>query len=170
MVAESHDAALVGQLAYLIDEIELLKPLISRVPLPLIEQRPFEGERSIKELFLEIEWRDKALREPNIRALLRGDEAAFNETAGAMPEESDSSTFGLPAVLDRVQEARRKLLQTVERAGEHEWRAVVAAASGDVSLFGYLHAVIQEDTDTLRRIAERIHESVPRGAPGFTRQ
>ena len=70
--------ALLDQLAYLIDEIEALKAVIDRVPVPLLEARPPNGEPSLKQTYGLLATLDEEVYLPRLQQMMAPDEPAFD--------------------------------------------------------------------------------------------
>ncbi len=150
----------VDQLAYLIDEVTALQTVIRGVPEALMEATPVEGEPSVKELLESIAAQDRDVRIPVVRALLS--ETKHEELARA-------TNAGVEELLAAIREGRSELLRVVGEVGDVS-AARVAVDGEEIALVDFLYRVVQEDADVLRRAAERLHEAMPLGSPGFSRR
>ncbi len=150
----------VDQLAYLIDEVTALQTVIRGVPEALMEATPVEGEPSVKELLESIAAQDRDVRIPVVRALLS--EPKHEELARV-------ANAGVEELLAAMREGRSELLRVVGEVGDVS-AARVAVDGEEIALVDFLYRVVQEDADVLRRAAERLHEAMPLGSPGFSRR
>ncbi len=150
----------VDQLAYLIDEVTALQTVIRGVPEALMEATPVEGEPSVKELLESIAAQDRDVRIPVVRALLS--ETKHEELARV-------ANAGVEELLAAMREGRSELLRVVGEVGDVS-AARVAVDGEEIALVDFLYRVVQEDADVLRRAAERLHEAMPLGSPGFSRR
>lgn len=125
-----------------------------------MEATPVEGEPSVKELLESIAAQDRDVRIPVVRALLS--ETKHEELARV-------ANAGVEELLAAMREGRSELLRVVGEVGDVS-AARVAVDGEEIALVDFLYRVVQEDADVLRRAAERLHEAMPLGSPGFSRR
>lgn len=143
-------AALLGQLRYLVDEVEMLRHVLPRVPEALQEARPHGDARSLKDTLAHLAHLDAHVRLP----VVRGDTAApvsrpFSPTAPA------------DTLIDALVDARSALVDAAEALDEHRWQT---PAGGAPSLYQYLFAVTQEDAEHLRTLTHHLFDAQGLGA------
>lgn len=163
--------ALLDQLAYLLDEVDALRPLTARVPEPLLEGRPLPDDLSIKEYYGRIAAADEAFFTPLARRMTAGDAPrAELPDAEALRTHADWQALSLDDLLTRIHTARTALLDVLAARDADAWRTAGAELAGtDIDLFRLAHLAVQHDADTLRAIGLRLHESYradPHGPPG----
>ncbi len=160
---------ITGQLSYLLDEISALSTVLTTFPDDLLEAQPFEGEPSVKDLFSQLATRESAIRIPNVGRFIASDgdlPALIADAAAVVTKETKNAS---PAdVLGEVVTARSHLLELVRSADESAWDEAARLAGEAVTMTEYLFAVVQEDVELLRAVAQRIYESKSVGSPGFT--
>lgn len=152
--------ALLDQLAYLKDEIEALKGVIGRVPERLQEGRPVPGELSLKEAYGLIATLDADVRLPRLHRMVAEDEPHFEAAdEAALATRQDWNALPMEAILVRVQAARQALLEALRALPEEEWNRTGVFVDIHRDVYGLAHAVTQHDTDVLRAIGQRLHDS-----------
>lgn len=160
-------AALLDQLAYLQDEVEALKPVVGRVPEPLQEGRPLPSDLSLKETYGLLATLDADVRLAQIRRMVAEDEPRFDAVdEAALAARADWNTRPIEAILAQVQAARQTLLEALRALPEAEWTRTGLFADRSPSprhvrrdVYAFAHEIIQYDTDVLRTIGHRLHES-----------
>ena len=160
--------ALLDQLAYLQDELEALRPIIDRVPEPLQAGRPLPGDLSLKETYGLLATLDTDVRPGQLRRMVAEmaaeDEPHFDAVdEAALVAQADWNGRPIEAILKEAQAARQALVEALRALPKAEWaRAGVFAEDGrDVrrDVYAFAHAITQYDTDVLRAIGQRLHES-----------
>lgn len=154
--------AAIEQLSYLCDEVGALKEVLPRLDDEVLSSRPFEGEPTIKERFSSIRVLDEAVRTSVVEDGLHAMEASVGlATHGNdwRPEPvPEANAQRVEDLLDEVVLMRRRLVAQIEDRvkdlGEDNMEGMTVVLS-------YLHSIIHQDTEILRRIAERIHEIQP---------
>lgn len=145
--------AILDQLRYLLDEVEMLRQVTARVPTPLLEARALEGSFSLKETLALLAALDAQVRLPRLEA-----------AAGRVPNDTaideqalvgDAHTLSIDALVDACVAARQRLVATAERLPPEAWERGVTAL---------LYAVTQEDADRLRTLTQQLFD-----AQGFGR-
>lgn len=151
--------AILDQLAYLLDEIEALEPIIGRIPDALQTVRPL-GQPSLREIYGLLASFDEKVYLPRFRrmaaeeepALVEADEDALLETAGW-------NDLPLADILDPIREARRALLAFLEALPEADWSRTAYLGGQHLDVYRLAHHITQHDADLLRNVGQRLHES-----------
>lgn len=152
-------AALLDQLAYLIDEIEALKAVVERVPPPLQEAHPQREDLSMKELYGLLATLDEAVYRPRLRQMIAEDTPAFGTVdEAALAAEAGWNEQPLGTILDRVQEARRALLSFLHTLPPEAWSRTARFGDEHRDLYSLAHHIIQHNVDLLRTIGYRLNE------------
>lgn len=136
-------AALLEQLAYLVDELEAQRPHLARLPGPLLEGRPYDGAPSLKELYGRMVAAEEARR------------ARLTATPPPPPP-ADWNAVPLDELLDRLQAARRAVTAALDARPPAEWTRALNTPDDP---FALAHGCIQHDAECLREIGYRLHES-----------
>ena len=152
-------AALLDQLAYLIDEIEALKAVVDRVPPPLQEARPLREDLSLKELYGLLATLDEAVYLPRLRQMIAEDTPAFEAVdEAALAAEAGWNGQPLGIILDRVQEARRGLLFFLHALPADAWTRIGCFGDERRDVYSLAHHIVQHNVDLLRTISYRLNE------------
>ena len=160
MDLDDRRAVLLDQLAYLIDEIEALKAVVDRVPEPYHTARPLPQDLSLNELYGLLAAMDEQVYRPRLQQMIAEDEPAFAPVdEHALAEGGAWNDQPLDAILDRVQAARRTLLDALRALPPDAWART--ALFGDVvrDIYGLAHHITQHDADLLRTVGYRLHET-----------
>ncbi|MBT8400920.1 MAG: hypothetical protein KJO98_10615 [Rhodothermia bacterium] len=160
---------ITDQLAYMVDELGALSAVLKTFPDELLEAQPFEGEPSVRDLFYQLSVHESAIRIPNLERFIAaetGKPTLISDVDEARTE--DGQNQATADVLGEVAAARTGLLELVRSADDSVWDRTARLAGEAVTMTDYLFAVVQEDVEVLRAVAQRIHESRPVGSPGFT--
>jgi len=151
--------ALLDQLAYLIDEIEVQKPLLMRLPSWALEDRPFEGTWSIVERYGLLAATDEAVFEPQARDIAAGKKPLLESPNEDLTPGSSQADAGLPDLLSRIQTFRARLVEFLRTLPPDSWSRIGYFGDMQRDLYAHVHAIIQHDADCLRLIGERLFES-----------
>lgn len=152
--------ALIDQLAYLVDEIEALKAVEGRIPTAVQEGRPLDGEPSLKELYGLFATLDEEVHLPRLHLMAKGPQPAFEAVdEAALARRRSWNDLALLDILNRVQAARRQTVSFFQSLSADAWARTARIANQQVDVLGVLHQIIQQDTDRLRAIGHRLHES-----------
>ncbi len=152
--------ALLDQLAYLIDEIEALKAVIDRVPVPLLEARPPNGDPSLKQTYGLLATLDEEVYLPRLQQMMAQDEPAFDPVdEAALAEPAGWNDHPIEPILERVQDARRALLVFLRALSPEAWTHTGRFGERRRDVYGLAHHITQHDVDLLRTVGYRLHES-----------
>lgn len=133
--SESPREALLGQLRYLLAEVEALGPLLERLPADVLTLA-LPGERSVLETLAHLAALDRAVYAPRLAG----------EPAPAEPASTPKAD--LAAALADAREAREALVAAFE--AEAEWAGGVQSLALEI---------VHRDVEELKRLAVRLHES-----------
>lgn len=138
---ETPREALLGQLRYLLAEVEALGPLLGRLPADVLTLA-LPGERSVLETLAHLAALDREVHASQLAGEpTRGPQAVQAEPASTPKED-------LSEALADVRSAREALVAGFE--GEPEW----PDALRDLAL-----TIVHRDVAELKRLAHRLHES-----------
>jgi hypothetical protein len=147
-------AALLDQLGYLVAEVEVLAPLLARLPADVLTAS-LPGERSVLATLAHLAALDREVYADRLRRIIAEDEPAF-ETAD--PDGTVHDALG-PALAD-VATARRDLVDAFVRLAPEEWDRSALFPDGERrDVAGFALAIAHHDAAELRRLAYRMHES-----------
>lgn len=152
--------ALLEQVAYLLDEVQALRPFLARLPEPLRTSRPLPDEPSIQECYGRLVAYDERRVLPWLRRVTKGNDAAY----AVSEEQPDWNAFAPAALLDRVTAARKAVVAAFEALPPAGWLAEAPLGDDRVDAYTLAHRVTQHDADTLRTIGYRLHETHPASA------
>lgn len=156
--------ALLGQLRYLVDEVEMLKEVIGRVPEKLLEGRPLEGDLSIKEFFGLLAVLDDEVYQPRIERMTGDEEPVFEAVdVNELAYEAGWNAHEMTELLERVQSARRALVEALEALPPEAWAQVGHFQEEDGTerrdIYELAHGITQHDAESLRAVSYRLHGS-----------
>ncbi len=137
--------AVLGQLRYLIDEAEMLRRVVPRLPAALQEATTVEGSRSFKATLALIAARDARVRLPRLLASA-APPPALDEDAVAREAQGQE----VDVLLDTLVENRRRLVDAAAALSDAAWRA------GALDL---LYMATLEDADLLRALAQHLFDA-----------
>ncbi|MEP0545695.1 MAG: DinB family protein [Rhodothermales bacterium] len=146
--------ALLDQLGYLVAEVEVLAPLLARLPADYLAAS-LPGERSVLATLAHLAALDREVYTDRLRRIVSEDEPAFDAA------DPDGVVRGdLAAALADVRIAREALLDAFERVPAAEWSRAATFPDGERrDVAGFALAIAHHDAAELRRLAYRMHES-----------
>ena len=153
--ATDRRAALLDQLRYLLVEVEVLGPMLERLPQDVLTGRPLPSDRSALEAFADLAAQDRAVHLPRLRAVVAEDEPAFE----ADPDVAVDAPTDIAAALAGVRDARTALLEAFERVPPADWSRTATVGGERRDLYALAFAITQHDAAVLRSLAYRLHES-----------
>lgn len=161
MIRPEDREALVGQVAYLVDELHAQQAIVSFVPEPLWSAEP-AGAHSLLELYGLL----VSLGEKSYPGLLvawnAGTEAtSIDETALLDSEPWNDATPD--ELIGRAVSARVAVVAALEAVGD--WSVQRTIDGREVTLADVAFRITQEDAAILRRIGERLNEADLGGSP-----
>lgn len=133
--SETPREALLGQLRYLLAEVEALGPLLERLPADVLTLA-LPGERSVLETLAHLAALDRGVYAPQVAG------------EPAPPEPESAPKDDLAEALAEVRDAREALVARFE--SEEDWAEDVRALALEV---------VHRDVEELKRLAVRLHES-----------
>ena len=153
-------AALLGQLAFLIDEIEALKMVIDRAPAPVLEAHLPGDALSVKETYGLLAALDEAVYLPRLRRMTTDDDPTFDPVdEAALAEQGGWNEQPIGPILERVQDARRDLLAFLRALPAEAWLRTGRFGEQRRDVYGLAHSITQHDVDLLRAVGYRLNES-----------
>ncbi len=153
-------AALLDQLAYLIDEVEALKSVVDRVPPPVQQARPPGQPLSMKETYGLLATLDEAVHLPCLRRMMAEDEPAFEAVdEQALARQAGWNARPMARILDRVQAARRRLVARLRALPPEAWTRAGVFGGVRRDVYALAHHLTQHDADLLRAVGYRLHEA-----------
>lgn len=150
--------ALIDQLAHLIDEVDALRTVVGTLPEAITCGRPAPDALTMKEMYGAIATLDAEVREPRVERVAAEDEPVLSTVE--IEEEVRGEGWNereLEAILDRVQEARRELVDRLRDLPLEAWHRSAVLDEKRYSLFELAHRIVQEDLDRLRDLGYRLH-------------
>ncbi len=133
------------QLAYLIDEVDLLGPALARTKAPIYEAKAASDQPSLKEALFLLALRDRNVRIP----LLTGQPMRPAEPDNL---EEQAHAVSLEDLIADVQASRRELVDSLPTDADG-WKVAVDVPGEPLSRLAYAHQVVLVDTDLLRDVA-----------------
>ncbi len=156
-------AALLEQLRYLVDEVEVLKAVVDRVPEPVQAGRPTPDALTMKEIYGVIARKDERVHRPRIARIAESEEEnalRFEPVEDrALAAQEDWNAIPIHDILERVQAARRALVELLEGLPEAAWARVGRIGDEALSVFEIAHRITQDDARRLRTLSHRLYET-----------
>ncbi|MFB6247673.1 MAG: DinB family protein [Salinibacter sp.] len=150
--------ALLGQLAYLVDEIEALQTVVGGLPDQIKTGRPAPDTLSMKELYGVIATLDTEVRRPRVRRIAEESVPTLTPVdPDVQAREAGWNDEPLAAILDRVAEARAALTDQLEALPLEAWHRTATLDGETVTLFDLVHRMTQTDAERLRDLGYRLH-------------
>lgn len=152
--------ALLGQLAYLVAEVEALQTIVHRVPEAVLAGRPLPGDRTIKEMYGLLVAADETVFLPQLQRLSRGqapDLAAPEEEA--LLGHDAWNEMAMEALLGRLRQGRTRLVDFLAALPAAKWDHAATLEGQAVDVYTLAHFITQHDAEWLRAVGYRLHES-----------
>ena len=140
-------SAVLDQLRYLIDEIAALRQISAR----LNESQITNTERglSVKQCYGAIIMRDRNKILPALKNI-------SGLTITPKASSVDWNSIPMKDILVQVESARRSVIEVVENLSSEAWSQQITEGE---DVFQFLITASQQDTDTLRTVAERLYRT-----------
>ncbi|WP_022835844.1 hypothetical protein [Salisaeta longa] len=152
--------ALIAQMAHLIDEVEALRPMLDVLPPAVQTGRPTPDALSMHEVYGSFATLDADVRGPRIERLLAEDSPVLAPANRAdLARAAGWNDEPLPAILDAVQRERRALVERLDAIATPQWTRTARLHDTTHTLFTLVRAMVQDDIDCLRELAQRLHEA-----------
>lgn len=152
--------ALIDQLAYLVDEVEALKPVVDRVPVPVQEARPLVNDLSIKETYGLIAVLDEQVYLPCLQAMMEDEAPVFDAIdEKALAHQGAWNEASMDTILKKVEQARHHLLAFLHALAPEQWAQAGHFEEQQRDVYALAHYITQHDADLLRSVGYRLHES-----------
>lgn len=145
-------AALLDQLAYLIDEVEALRPVVGQVPEALQQLPTTDTGLSLRQTYGRIAAYDEHVVLPQVQQAAAGEPLTL--PGDDVLAEGDAAVNDQPidALLDRVQAARQAVVDALDALPPERWTRPVTALA---------HRVTQRDADLLRAVGYHLEAAMP---------
>jgi|SRR5690606_31052340 len=158
--------ALLDQLAYLIDEIEALKPVIDQVPDGLQQVKADATGLSLRETYGFIAAYDEQVVVPHLERLLEEKHPVLAAVdAEALIADARFNEQSAEVLLREVQRARQDLLEVLRRLSAEDWKRTGMLGGEPHDVYALTHALIQHDADLLRAIGYHLEALMPGRGP-----
>jgi plasmid stabilization system protein ParE len=153
-------AAILDQLTYLEHEIEALKDIVGVVPETLQSGRPTPDERTMKEVYGLMAALDEAVHPKRIKRIAAEDEPTLDPIDPARwVEAEDWNAQPMQDLLDRVQDARRALVETLRALPPEDWARTATVDGETRSVYEIAYQITQDDARRLRMLSQRMHDA-----------
>lgn len=150
--------ALLEQLTYLIDEIEVLKGIVHRVPEVVQTARPPGEAFSMRETYGLLAALDTEVHRPRLRRLSAEDEPALDPAdPAALAAAADWNERPIADLLDDVQAARRTLVEALEALPPEAWARTATLGGARLDVYALALGIARQDADLLRPVGYRLH-------------
>jgi hypothetical protein len=157
--------SLLDQLAYLIDELEAQKPILSRMPEDLLEAQPLPGAWSIKERYGLLAAADESFHLPGLERMVEEAEPVLDvPELQALVDAEPWNTYPIQNLLDRIQAARRAFLKVIAALPDAAWERSAVVKGERRHVFAFAHRAVQHDADSLRAIGHLLFDRRASGA------
>jgi hypothetical protein len=153
-------AALLDQLAYLIEEAEATRSVVGAVPEAVQTGRALPDDRTMRETYGLLAALDRQVHAPRMRTLAAatGAPPAFDHAdPDALVAAHAWNEVAMDALLDDVQAARRTLLDALRAVDD--WSRTLTVGSEPLDVFTYAHRVAEADFRLLRTLSLRLHDA-----------
>lgn len=150
--------AMIDQLAHLVDEVAALRTVIGGLPEAIKSGRPGPDALTMKELYGAIAMLDADVRHRRVTRIVEEDAPTFSTVdVESQVREGDWNEMELEGVLDRVQAARRDLVEQLRDLSLETWHRTATLDEETLSLFELVHRMTQQDLQRLRDLGYRLH-------------
>lgn len=158
--AQSLRQSLLDQLAMLVEEVEGMRMYADRIPVQLLIERPTPDTLAIIEVYAFIAHLDERVRRPAAEMVQSG---AFprirSREALDVANEHSWAEGAFEDTLDRVKQAREQLVESLRAGDLDTWGRNVEVDSDEMTVFDWTHRILQNDTERLRTVAQRLHHA-----------
>ena len=154
--------ALLDQLAYLIDETDVLRKHLARIPESVLEGKPVASDLSFREMYVALHLFDEKIYAPAAARLAEAETEPVSlhvPDARRLLDQVAPERADMHVVLDRIRSARLALNALLARLDAKAWTRLVVIGESETDLFGLARHVLRHDVDLLRSAATRLHES-----------
>ena len=158
--AASLRQSLLDQLGMLVEEVEGMRMFVDRIPTQLLVERPTPDTLAIIEVYALIAHFDERVRRPAVERVKAGTMPRIRsrEALDVVNEHSWRETeFG--ATLDRLKRARQALVESLHACDLDTWGRDVEVDRTEMPVFDWTHRILQNDTERLRTVAQRLHNA-----------
>ena len=157
-------AALLDQLAYLMHEVEALRPVVDQVPDEL-QKLPTPGtdlSLSLRETYGLLAAYDAKVVLPALHRMIAEDEPHVDPAdEKSLATEADWNEHPIDALLDRVQQARKAVVDFLQDLPADAWDRTATFGETEHDVYGVAHYVTQHDADLLRETGYHLQSLLP---------
>ena len=155
-------AALLDQLAYLIEEAEAMRSVVGAVPEAVQTGRALPDDRTMRETYGLLAALDRTVHAPRVRTLAEANPGAAppafdHADPDALVAAHAWNDVAMDALLDDVQAARRALLDALRAVDD--WARTLTVGGEPLDVFTYAHRVAEADFRLLRSLSLRLHDA-----------
>jgi len=155
---EALRAALLEQLAHLVDEIEALQTVVGDLPEQIKSGRPGPDTLTMKELYAAIATLDAEVRRPRVEQIVETEAPTFAPfDVDEEVRDAGWNDESIGDILDRVRAARAALVDHLESLPLEAWHRSATLDGEPVTLFTFVHRIMQADLERLRDLGYRLH-------------
>ena len=158
--AESLRQSLLDQLGMLVEEVKGMRTFVDRVPTQLLVERPTPDTLAIIEVYALIAHFDERVRRPAVEMVQAGTMPRIrSREALDVVNEHNWRENGFGATLDRLRRARQALVESLHACDLDAWGRDVEVDRTEMPVFDWTHRILQNDTERLRTVAQRLHNA-----------
>jgi hypothetical protein len=151
---------LIDQIAYLLDEIDALSRVIHLVPEEVLAGRPLPDDLSVKEIYGALAASDRGFFLPALQAAVAEEEPEIDTPDDrGLAAKGDWNALPTAFVLESVRAARAEVLDFLRALPPQEWARRLKLDGERCNLYEFALFITNRDTDRLRAVGERLHES-----------
>ena len=168
---EGRRHVLLEQLAYLLHEVEALQQVIKRVPGNLLEQPPPASSFSIKQRFGLLAMRDEEVHQRWLEQIVAEEEPHFEQVdEQALVEKESWNERSMDDILDRVQQARDRLVKAFKKLPASEWERGGLFGEKRRDVYALARDIARNDVTHLRMMGQLLYQSDMTGPPDDAKQ
>lgn len=158
--AQSLRQSLLDQMAMLVEEVDGMRGFVDRIPAPLLTERPTPDTLAIIEVYALIAHFDTRVRRPAIDMVQAGTLPRIrSREALDVANEHAWRDAAFSMMLDRLMQARRALVERLHACDLDTWARSVEVDRTEMPVFDWVHRILQNDTERLRTVAQRLHHA-----------
>ena len=163
---EARRRVLLEQLAYLLHEVEALQQVIKQVPDSLLEQLPPASSFSIKQRFGLLALRDEEVHQRWLEQIIAEEEPHFEQVdEQALVEKELWNEQSIDNILDRVRQARSRLVKAFRKVPASEWERGGLFGEKRRDVYMIARDIARNDATHLRTMGQLLYESNMTGRP-----
>jgi len=158
--AQSLRQSMLDQLAILVEEVEGMRTFVDRIPTQLLVERPTPDTLAIIEVYALIAHLDERVRRPAAEVVQSGTTPRIrSREALDVVNEHNWRENGFGMTLDRLRQTRQALVESLHACDLDAWGRTVEVDRTEMTVFDWTHRILQNDTERLRTVAQRLHHA-----------